>query len=101
MVLTIQGHIIAPTDDPLDALIEGTHFQAYLVANLAFNDGPEASAKHYGLTLGQVHSAIAFYYDFEAAIQQSKNDMRELGKKLGERDVTDHLAEIRARAKKS
>jgi uncharacterized protein (DUF433 family) len=100
MVLATQGHVIATTDDPLDAIVEGTHYKAYLVANLAFNDGPEASAKHYKLTLGQVHSAIAFYYDNEDAIKRSKEEMRELGKKLGERDAAEHLAEIRARASK-
>lgn len=101
MVLAVQTHVIAPTDNPLDAIIEGTNFKAYLVAGLAFNDGPEASAKHYKLTLGQVHSAIAFYYDNQEAIQQSIEEMRNLGKKWGERDSSEHLAEIRARAKKA
>jgi uncharacterized protein (DUF433 family) len=101
MVLAVQSHVIAPTDDPLDALVEGTKFKAYLVAGLAFNDGPEASANHYKLTLGQVHSAIAFYYDHQEAIQQSIEDMRKLGQKWGERNASEHLAEIDARAKKA
>ena len=100
MVLATKGHVIALTEDPLDATVEGTHYKAYLVANLAFNDGPEAAAKHYNLTLGQVHSAIAFHYDNQEAIRQSIEEMHELGKKLGERNASEHLAEIRARQKK-
>jgi hypothetical protein len=100
MVLTIQTHVTAPTDDPLDALVEGTDYKAYLVANLAFNDGAEASAKHYGLPVAHVYSAMAFYRDNEDAINKSVEEMRELGKKLGARNASDHLAEIRARQKK-
>jgi uncharacterized protein (DUF433 family) len=100
MALANQTHVITPTTNPLDALIEGTHYKAYLVANLAFNDSAEGSAEHYGLTLGQVYSAMAFYRDNEAKIQESLAEMDELGKKHGAKKASEHLAEIRARQKK-
>jgi hypothetical protein len=100
MAQIIQSHVIAISDDPLDSIIEGTNFNAYLVANLAFNDGVEASANHYRLTLGQVYSAMAFYRDNEEAIRESLGEMDELGKKHGAKNASEHLAEIRARVKK-
>jgi uncharacterized protein (DUF433 family) len=100
MAQIIQSHVIAISDDPLDSIIEGTNFNAYLVANLAFNDGAEASANHYKLTLGQVYSAMAFYRDNEVAIDKSIEEMQQIGKELGARNASEHLAEIRARVKK-
>jgi hypothetical protein len=100
MVLLNQTHIITPTNNPLDAVIAETHYKAYLVANLAFNDGAEASAEHYGLPISQVYSAMAFYRDNEEAIQASLKEEDEGLIKLGMRDGNDVLAEIRARAAK-
>lgn len=99
MVLVNHTHVITPTDDPLEAVIDGKNYKAYLVANLAFNDSPEGSAEHYGLTLAQVYSAMAFYRDNEEAINEKFMELRELGKKLGARDGAEVLAEIRARQK--
>ena len=48
-------------DNPLDALSAGTHYKAYLVANLALNDGPQAAAEHCRLDLATVRAALAFY----------------------------------------
>lgn len=100
MALAIQSHVIALTDDPLEAVIEGSHYKAYLVANLAFNAGAEASATQYNLTLGQVYSAMAFYHDNNEAIQKSIAEMRRIGEELGAVDAAEHLAMIRERAKK-
>jgi hypothetical protein len=74
--------------------------KAYLVANLAFNDSPEASAEQYRLTIAEVYSAMAFYRDNEEAIKSSLQAERELGKEMGARDLDELLAEIRARAAK-
>jgi uncharacterized protein (DUF433 family) len=98
MVLVNQTHVITPTDDPLDALVGETRYKAYLVANLAFNDNPEASAAHYHLNLAQVYSAMAFYRDNEALIKQRLQEEHELGLKMGARDGNEVLAELRARA---
>jgi hypothetical protein len=100
LALANKTHVITATDDPLDALIQGTHYKAYLVANLTFNDGPEASAEHYGLSLADVHTAMVFHYDNEAKIKESLAAMDELGKKHGAKKASEHLAEIRARQKK-
>jgi uncharacterized protein (DUF433 family) len=100
MALAIQSHVIALTNDPLEAVIEGSHYKAYLVANLAFNDGAEASAKHYNLTLGQVYSAMAFYHDNDAAIKLRFAELEEIGRKIGAVNASEHLAMIRERAKK-
>ena len=50
MALEIREHIELHGDDPLAAMIAGTHYKAYLVANLAFNDGPQVTAEHYRRT---------------------------------------------------
>lgn len=99
MAVQLKQHIELRDDNPLDAVIVGTKFKAYLVANLAFNDGAEASAEHYHLHLAQVHSAIAFYLDNEEAIRQAKQAARELGRQLGARDGDEVLEEIRQRKK--
>jgi uncharacterized protein (DUF433 family) len=101
MALVNHNYVKTDTDNPLEAYIEGKGYKAYLVANLAFNDSPEASANHYKLTLGQVYSAMAFYRDNEVAIDKSIEEMQQIGKELGARNASEHLAEIRARAKKS
>lgn len=100
MSVQLRNHIELETDNPLDARISGRGFKAYLVANLAFNDGIEASAEHYGLSLADVHAAMAFYYDNEAAIQKAIAEARELGYKMGARDSSEVIAEIKARMQK-
>lgn len=63
MALEIREHIQLRGDDPLDATVAGTHYKAYLVANLALNDGPQAAAVHYRIPLATVYSALVFYCD--------------------------------------
>ena len=59
MALEIRQHIELRGKNPLAALVAGTHYRAYVVANLAFNDGPQASADHYGIPLANVYGAAA------------------------------------------
>jgi uncharacterized protein (DUF433 family) len=99
MVVQIRNHIELETDNPLDARISGRGFKAYLVANLAFNDGVEASAEHYELSLADVHAAMAFYYDNQEAIKAAIAEARELGYKMGARDSSEVIAEIKERMK--
>lgn len=68
MVLEIREHIQLQGDNPLDAIVAGTHYKAYLVANLALNDGPQAAAEHYRILLATVYGALASYCDNETAI---------------------------------
>ena len=99
MVLTIREHIQLRGDDPLDATVAGTHYKAYLVANLALNDGPQAAADHYRLELAVVHGAISFYYDNETAIDEAIHEARELGEQVGARSVQSAIQEMKKRLK--
>ena len=99
MALAIRQHIELHGDDPLSATVAGTYYKAYLVANLAINDGPQAAAEHYCLDLATVYGALAFYYDNEAAIHEAIQEARKLGEQLGARSAQSVLAEMRARKK--
>ena len=67
MALEIRQHIELRGDNRLDARVSGTHYKAYLVANLALNDGPQAAAEHYCIPLASVYGELACYCDNEAA----------------------------------
>lgn len=97
MVLEIREYIQLRGNNPLDAVVTGTHHKAYLVANLALKDGPQAAADHYDIGLASVHGAIAFYYDNEAAINESIRAARKLGEKLGARSAQTVFDEIKQR----
>ncbi len=99
MILETRKHIELRGNNPLDATIAGTHYKAYLVANLALNDGPQAAADHYRVDLATVHGAMAFHYDNEAAIHEAIQEARKLGEQLGARSAQSVLAEMRARKK--
>lgn len=103
MAVQLKQHIdIREGDNPLDAVIAGTRLKAYLVANLAILDGVEAALEQYkplNIEASQIHAAITFYLDNEQLIQDAIEEMRELGRKLGERKASEHLAEIKARQK--
>lgn len=89
--------MLASACPALLAVIAGTHHKAYLTANLALNDGPQAAAEHYRVPLVAVYSALAFYYDNEATINDAIRQARELGEQLGARSGQSALEEIRAR----
>jgi hypothetical protein len=61
-------------DNPLAAVITGTNQNVHLVANLALIDGVEAAAEQYALSIGQIHGALAYYYDNQEAIEQAHED---------------------------
>jgi len=101
MVLKIRQYIELRGNNPLDAMVAETQYKAYLVANLALNDGPQASADHYRLDLATVYGAMAFYYDNETAIHEAIQDARSLGEQLqlGARSAQAALQDLRARKK--
>lgn len=78
MMIQNKQYVELRGGDPLDAVIAGRHYKAYLVANLAINQGAEASVEQYGLSLSEVHGAIAFYYENKASIEQSIEDAKAL-----------------------
>ena len=89
--------MLASACPALLAVIAGTHHKAYLTANLALNDGPQAAAEHYRVPLVAVYSAMAFSYDNEPAIHEAILEARKLGELLGARSAQSALEEIRAR----
>ncbi len=97
MILEIREHIELRGNNPLEAAVAGTHHKAYLVANLALNDGPQAAVDHYRIPLAKVYGAMAFYYDNEAAIEEAIRQARKLGEQLGARSAQSALEEIRGR----
>jgi len=99
MALEIREHVNLCGDDPLDATVTGTHFKAYLVANLALNDGPQASADHYGIPLANVYGAMAFYCENEGVIKDAMREARELGEQLGARSIQSAIKEMKERLK--
>ena len=99
MAIQIREYIRLRGDDPLDATVAGTHYKAYLVANLALNDGPQAAAEHYRIPLASVYGALAFHCDNEAAIDESIREARELGEQLGARSIQSAIKEMKERLK--
>lgn len=99
MALEIREHIELRGDNPLDATVAGTHYKAYLVANLALNDGPQAAADHYRIPLATVYGALAFHYDNETAIDEAIREARELGEQLGARSIQSAIQEMKERLK--
>ena len=93
----IRDHIRLRGNDSLEVAVAGTQHKAYLVANLALKDGPLAAADHYRIPLANVHGAMAFYCDNEAAINAAIRQARELGEQLGARSAQSALKEIKGR----
>ncbi len=83
MAIQIKQYVEQVGSDPLDAVVSGRHHKAYLVANLALQDSPEASAEHYKLSLAEVYGTIAFYHENKESIESSIKEARKLGEKLG------------------
>ena len=99
MAIEIREHIKLRGDNQLDATVAGTHYKAYLVANLALNDGPQAAADHYRIPLASVYGALAFHCDNEAAIDESIRQAREIGEQLGARSMQSAIKEMKERLK--
>ena len=101
MVLAIKQHIELRGDNPLDAVIAGTErVKVYLVANLAILDGIEAAIEQYkpfNLSHADVHAALVFYYDNEAAIQKANEEAMEQIRAMGGRDARELREEIMRR----
>lgn len=100
MVIELKQHIELRGDNPLDAVIAGTNLKVYLVANLALNDGVEASMEHYGLPPVAIHAALVFHYDNEEAIQKAREEAIRQLREMGMRDSSELLEEIRRRQQK-
>jgi len=95
MVMQLKTHIqFEEGDNPLDVRLIERPIKAYMVANLAFIDGAEASAEHYNLSLGAVYAAMSWYEDNRDAINQALEDVRAID--MGDMVVSkERIEEIR------
>jgi hypothetical protein len=99
MATNLKQHIDTVSDNPLDAKLTERPLKAYLVANLAFNDGVEASAEHYRISLGAVYAAMSFYEDNREAIRQALDEAHQELLDMGMIDGQDAIARIKKRMK--
>lgn len=98
MVTGVKQHIKLNEDgNLLEAQLIEYPTNAYLVANLAFLDGAEATAEHYCISMGAVYAAMSFYEDNRDAIQQALKNEEDALYKMGMRDTGDLIAEIKQR----
>lgn len=97
MATPIKQHIEIEGNNLLAARLTERPFKAYLVANFAFLNSPEASAEHYRISLGAVYAAMSFYEDNREAIEQAEKENLEALYKMGMRDSKDVIAEIKQR----
>ena len=95
--VTVRGRVDLRGNGPLAVVIAGFHLKAYLIANLALNDGPQAAAQRYRLELATLQAAMAFYDDNETAIHDAIQAARKLDEQLVARSAQSVLAEMRAR----
>jgi hypothetical protein len=93
----LKQHIDLVSDNPLEARLTERPFKAYLVANLAFIDGVDASAEHYRISLASVYAAMSFYEDNREAIQLALQEAHEGLIELGMRNGNEVIAEIKKR----
>ncbi|MCA9903688.1 MAG: DUF433 domain-containing protein [Anaerolineae bacterium] len=80
------------------AVIAGTHLKAALVAAMVVRAGAtiDETIAHYALTRAQVHSALAYYYDHQNAIEQAFDEAEDYVKGAGIA-AEQHLRELRQR----
>jgi uncharacterized protein (DUF433 family) len=71
MALQLKQYVELRGDNPLDAVIVGLPYNAWLVAQFAEAWGTEEAVKNYNLTRAQIYGALAFHYDNEAAIEDA------------------------------
>src|ERR687885_673976 len=95
-VETRYEHIVLDDDDA--PIIQGTNMKVVelVLDHIAYGWSPEElKYQHPYLTLGQVHSALAYYYDHQAemdqAIEEEKRLVEEMRTRYGE--ATDRFRE--------
>jgi len=84
-------------ENPLEIRLTERPFKAYMVANLAFIDGVEASAEHYELSPGAAYAAMSFYEDNRDAIEQALEEVRAIDSGDMEVDAREAIAKFKKR----
>lgn len=104
MEVRVTKYISLVNDNPIHAVLVGRNTKAYLVANLAFLDGTEASAEHYGISLAAVYATMSFYEEnretIEQALEEAHQGLLELGMKDGKKEIArlkKRMAEIKSK----
>jgi Uma2 family endonuclease/predicted RNase H-like HicB family nuclease len=75
MTIIQHTHVTQDSEDDDILVYRCGPYKARFVANLAFHDGPEASADHYKLPLGHVYAAMAWYQDNESLIRSKLDEL--------------------------
>jgi uncharacterized protein (DUF433 family) len=80
------------------AVIRGRNLKAKLVASMHVKGGAsiEEVMEHYSLSHAEVHSALAYYYDNQGAIEQSFDEAAAYAREVGI-SSEDLKAKMRAR----
>jgi len=80
------------------AVLTGTHLKAAIVAAMVVKAGAtvDETMAHYALTRAQVHSALAYYYDHQAAIEGAFEEAEAYVRRTGIA-AEQHLEELRRR----
>lgn len=97
MVLQLKQHIALSGENPLDARLTEKPLKAYLVANFALNYGVEKAIEQYKISAASIYSAMSFYEDNRAVIEQAITVEEKLAYEMGARDNKERIAEIKKR----
>ena len=96
MLATVYPHIAAADDDVPYLIGTKTKVIEIVLDRLAYHwDADEIQRQHPHLSLGQIHSALAYYYDhqeeMDAAIDAQLETVAAIKKRLGESPLRQKL----------
>lgn len=76
-------HVIVK--DKAAYLSDYPHLKAHIVAQMHIHGGSSIQdvAEHYGITLADVHAAIAYYYDNQDTIEKAQAEKLERARHIG------------------
>jgi uncharacterized protein (DUF433 family) len=83
------------------AMIKGKYVKVKMIASMFVRAGApiEEIIEQYDLTPAEVHAALAYYYDHQAAIEKDFREGEALARQIGI-PAEEHLAQMRARLPK-
>jgi hypothetical protein len=96
MKIKLEQYIELRGENPLRAVINGTEFNAHLVASAALTNGIDETVEQYGLSEAQVYGVLAFYHENKTLIEQYRRESDENIRNIGI-NATEHLEQLRKR----
>lgn len=100
MAVELKQYVELRGENPLDAVMIGTHLNAWLVANFAIGWSVEEAMEQYDLSRAQIHGALAFFYQNKPAIDKAIEEAEAFAREVGV-DSRTKLEEIRRRQQSS